>query len=352
MTGSDRASCSTVTPPAARDQLSGTGELGDLADDLDEVADLERGGAGVGAEHEDRVGRAGGGVGGAAGALGLDVDAVVATGRVRRGHDAVRVVAVSPRTGRGRAPVPWISSIVYSPSGRRLVLARSAADGRGLGAGGEVRSVVVAVGGLVGAPGGGGRSMERRSGAVSKVLVPPKPTRSITFALLRIEPVGRVWLVVPLASHDRPPRRGHVDAADQQVVGRRAAATVGGRPRCWSGSGSAHPPGTVPDRRATPLGRRCHAEERYWSDLPFSEIGDAEMFLISTKSALRLAPELPPPPYTSVMIRPVLAAWAGAAISARGAASRPSTLAATSPRRREEVANTVEMPFGRVERGR
>ena len=150
--------------------------------------------------------------------------------------------------------MPWISSIVAS-TGSGGGSSSQHAGHRGLVAGGEVGAVVVAVDALVGAPGG---SSWRRScgvGAVSKVLLVPKPTRSTTFALFSTEPVRQgLGRSGPLASHAVPlPAAMLMSVKVASGVG--SGAPVGGTRRRRSGSGSARPSRNLAGQERLPVGR-------------------------------------------------------------------------------------------------
>ena len=107
-----------------------------------------------------------------------------------------------------------------------------------------------------------------------------------------------------------------------------AGTTTSGRTRTFSASG-----------RTTLLG------PRYWRLLPVSEIGSVLVLRSSTKSFSKVAIVLPPPPYTSLMTRPGPAAWAGTEVArtASGAAIRPSSVGATSPRGRVVLNSTGDL---------
>jgi hypothetical protein len=62
------------------------------------------------------------------------------------------------------------------------------------------------------------------------------------------------------------------------------------------------------------------AADAYWTDQPATSTGDVPRFVSSMKSLVYGAPELPPPPYTSVTRRVVEAAEAGGAARVTAAA--------------------------------
>src|SRR5689334_825171 len=91
----------------------------------------------------------------------------------------------------------------------------------------------------------------------------------------------------------------------------------------------------LPDSGTTPEGLALPVAERYCTDLPATDTALAVGLYSSTKSFLYVAPEFPPPPYTSLMTRPVPAGLADAAgMSPSGAATSARVAAATPPRTR------------------
>src|SRR6478672_7454571 len=64
------------------------------------------------------------------------------------------------------------------------------------------------------------------------------------------------------------------------------------------------------------------------------------------KSFFNVAPELPPPPYASLMTRPVPAglAWAGSAVAVRPVTATPRPRAAASPCRDEGLGEGMGGP--------
>ena len=79
------------------------------------------------------------------------------------------------------------------------------------------------------------------------------------------------------------------------------------------------------------------AADAYWTDQPVTSTAAAEVFRSSMKSLVRVAPELPPPPYTWLMATSADAAVAGAAVSAT---APPATRADTASAATREEGRT------------
>src|SRR6476661_7069715 len=94
----------------------------------------------------------------------------------------------------------------------------------------------------------------------------------------------------------------------------------------------------LPVSGTTPVGLAVPVEARYWTDVPLTETALPVGLYSSTKSFLYVAPELPPPPYTSLMTRPVPAGLADAdgvrPSRASGVTASARAVARAPPRRR------------------
>src|SRR5918997_7038932 len=98
----------------------------------------------------------------------------------------------------------------------------------------------------------------------------------------------------------------------------------------------------LPDSAVT-----CHevpAAEAYWTDQPVTSTAAAEVFRSSMKSLVRVAPELPPPPYTWLMTTSGDTAVAGAAVSATAPPRTRTDTASAATRGEVRTALSSHVP--------
>ena len=191
------------------------------------------------------------------------------------------------------APVPWISAMLAStvspgsPGSSGSVLPP---DGVGVGSP-ATKSVEFS-------PVAATRATEvafvvRGAGAVpEKVAAPPQPTRSTT--------AGSSAQVAPpqtrrSSESERAKTPWLPETAVVPVRSGSGSASVPPAP-CASWMRKVPPAGTVPSRARTPGALKVPVAEAYWRDQPARSIGSSEVFTSSTKSWVKVEPELPPPP--------------------------------------------------------